>query len=69
MKYVQEQIQTARGGAIMDDDSSSDESEEEVCDRWFRGGCRADGQGEFYTEGSDDLLLARKKLARYSLTR
>ena len=28
-----------------------------------------DHQGEFYTEGSDDLLLARRKLARYSLSR
>lgn len=55
LKYVQEEIQHARGtDAVADMDSSSDEEEDE---------------GEFYTEGSDDLLQARRKLARYSLSR
>jgi U4/U6 small nuclear ribonucleoprotein PRP4 len=37
----------------MDDSDSSDDSDE----------------GEFFTEGGDDLLLARRKLASYSLQR
>jgi hypothetical protein len=28
-----------------------------------------DIQGEFYTEGPDELLQARRKLARYSLSK
>ncbi|OWZ48445.1 hypothetical protein LQV05_003280 [Cryptococcus neoformans] len=56
LKYVQEQIEQAKGegGMVVDEsDESSDEDEE----------------GEFYTEGSDDLLEARRKIARYSLSK
>ncbi|ORY25336.1 putative U4/U6 small nuclear ribonucleo protein Prp4 [Naematelia encephala] len=57
LKYVQEQIESAKGTGGMnvdyDDSESSDEEEE----------------GEFYTEGSNDLLAARRNLARYSLGR
>ncbi|WWC67627.1 uncharacterized protein I206_101537 [Kwoniella pini CBS 10737] len=58
LKYVQEQIEQARGGDGMDVDESSDESSDDE-----------DEEGEFYTEGSDDLLEARRKLAGYSLSR
>lgn len=55
---MQEQIEDAKGGAKdmgdYDSGESSDSSEEE---------------GEFNTEGSDDLLEARRKLARYSLSK
>ncbi|KAK8846690.1 hypothetical protein IAR55_005777 [Kwoniella newhampshirensis] len=57
LKYVQEQIEQARGREGMDVDFSSDESSEE------------EDEGEFYTEGSDALLEARRKLAGYSLTK
>ena len=59
LKLVQEEIERARGSSGIaallggEGDSDSDSSEE----------------GEFYTEGSDRLLEARKRLARYSLTR
>jgi U4/U6 small nuclear ribonucleoprotein PRP4 len=57
LKYVQEQMEMARGGSGMAhtmDDSESDDSDDE---------------GEFFTEGTDDLLAARRKLAAYSLQR
>ncbi|WVR04372.1 hypothetical protein IAU60_001374 [Kwoniella sp. DSM 27419] len=56
LKYVQEQIEQAKGEGAdfdMESDESSDEEEE----------------GEFYTEGPDALLEARRKLAKYSLSR
>nr|ODO01112.1 U4/U6 small nuclear ribonucleoprotein PRP4 [Cryptococcus depauperatus CBS 7855] len=57
LKYVQEQIQQIRGdlGIMMND--SSDESSDE------------DEEGEFYTEGPDELLNARRKMAKYSLSK
>ncbi|WRT65074.1 uncharacterized protein IL334_002016 [Kwoniella shivajii] len=58
LKYIQEQIQQARGTDGMDVDDDSDESSDEE-----------DEEGEFYTEGSDALLEARRKLARYSLSK
>ncbi|WVF70118.1 hypothetical protein IAT40_004906 [Kwoniella sp. CBS 6097] len=57
LKYIQEQIEQARGGEGMEVDEESDESSEE------------EEEGEFYTEGTDALLEARRKLARYSLSR
>nr|XP_018265798.1 U4/U6 small nuclear ribonucleoprotein PRP4 [Kwoniella dejecticola CBS 10117]OBR87956.1 U4/U6 small nuclear ribonucleoprotein PRP4 [Kwoniella dejecticola CBS 10117] len=59
LKYVQEQIEQARGGGGdgMDVDGDSDESSD------------SEEEEEFYTEGSDDLLEARRKLARYSLSK
>ncbi|GFZ49087.1 Uncharacterized WD repeat-containing protein [Saitozyma sp. JCM 24511] len=56
LKYVQEQIEEARGGDLGDLGSESESEEEEE-------------EGEFYTEGSDALLEARRRLARYSLSR
>ncbi|THH32454.1 hypothetical protein EUX98_g1730 [Antrodiella citrinella] len=55
--YVVSQINAARGEDAMavDDESSDDESE--------------DGGEEFYTEGSLELLEARRRLAEYSLPR
>jgi U4/U6 small nuclear ribonucleoprotein PRP4 len=49
-------MEMARGGSGMAtmDDSESDDSDDE---------------GEFFTEGTDDLLAARRKLAAYSLQR
>ncbi|OCF37624.1 U4/U6 small nuclear ribonucleoprotein PRP4 [Kwoniella heveanensis BCC8398] len=58
LKYVQEQIEQARGGEGMEVDAESDESSDEE-----------EEEGEFYTEGTDALLEARRKLARYSLSR
>ncbi|OCF59132.1 U4/U6 small nuclear ribonucleoprotein PRP4 [Kwoniella mangroviensis CBS 10435] len=58
LKYVQEQIEQARGTDRMDVDEDSGESSDEE-----------EEEGEFYTEGSDDLLEARRELARYSLSR
>ncbi|WWC87166.1 uncharacterized protein L201_002052 [Kwoniella dendrophila CBS 6074] len=58
LKYIQEQIEQARGGDGMAVDSDSDDSSDSE-----------EEEGEFYTEGSDDLLEARRKLARYSLFR
>ncbi|WVQ76721.1 hypothetical protein IAR50_006395 [Cryptococcus sp. DSM 104548] len=56
LKYVQEQMEQAKGGGGMivdsDDESSDSEGEEE----------------EFY-EGSNDLLQARRKMAKYSVLR
>ncbi|WWD22000.1 hypothetical protein CI109_106488 [Kwoniella shandongensis] len=57
LKYVQEQIEQARGSQGMVVDSDSDESSEE------------EDEGEFYTEGTDSLLEARRKLAGYSLAK
>jgi U4/U6 small nuclear ribonucleoprotein PRP4 len=50
-------MEMAKGRSGMDypmDDSDSDDSDDE---------------GEFFTEGTDDLLAARRKLAAYSLQR
>jgi U4/U6 small nuclear ribonucleoprotein PRP4 len=77
LKYVQEQIEEARGGDLGDfgSESESEEEEEEVSGqsgnwRTIRVTNRSrDPQGEFYTEGSDALLEARRRLARYSLSR
>ncbi|KAH7908922.1 WD40-repeat-containing domain protein [Hygrophoropsis aurantiaca] len=53
--YVLSQINAARGDDVQMDEDSSDESEDE--------------QEEFYTEGSLELLAARRYLAEYSLPR
>ncbi|KAH7926028.1 WD40 repeat-like protein [Leucogyrophana mollusca] len=53
--YVLSQINAARGDDVQMDEESSDESEDE--------------QEEFYTEGSLELLAARRRLAEYSLPR
>jgi U4/U6 small nuclear ribonucleoprotein PRP4 len=71
LKYVQEQIENAKGDrAIPDfmDEDSSDEDDEEVSSStqmrsWLK------QQGEFYTEGTNELLEARRKIARYSLSK
>jgi U4/U6 small nuclear ribonucleoprotein PRP4 len=50
-------VELAKGKSTMDynmEDSDSSDSDDE---------------GEFYTEGTDDLLAARRKLATYSLHR
>lgn len=77
MKYVQEQIEQARGRDFMEVDESDDSSDEEdevsgSCP--YANECSAvctdtTVQGEFYTEGTDDLLAARRKLAGYSLSK
>ncbi|WVQ83983.1 hypothetical protein IAT38_006128 [Cryptococcus sp. DSM 104549] len=59
LKFIQEQIEQARGdaGAVIDgasDSSVSNDDEDEV---------------EFYTEGSEALLSARRDIAKYSLHR
>ncbi|KAK4686003.1 U4/U6 small nuclear ribonucleoprotein PRP4, partial [Tremellales sp. Uapishka_1] len=56
LKHVQEEIEIAKGRDIMDYGSGSDSSDSE-------------DEGEFYTEGAEDLLQARRKIARYSLSR
>lgn len=75
---MQEQIEQAKGegGMIVDEsEESSDEEEEVSCETFDPSTARAlpthfpITQGEFYTEGSDDLLEARRKIARYSLSR
>lgn len=48
-------MELARGGRAVDYDMDSDSSDED--------------EGEFFTEGTDDLLAARRKLATYSLQR
>ncbi|KAF9006147.1 U4/U6 snRNP-specific spliceosomal protein [Cyathus striatus] len=54
--YVLSQIKAARGDDAMQIDDESDESSEEE-------------EEEFYTEGSVDLLEARRRIADYSLPR
>jgi U4/U6 small nuclear ribonucleoprotein PRP4 len=49
-------MELARGGRAVDINMDSDSSDD-------------DEDGEFYTEGTDDLLEARRKLATYSLQR
>lgn len=75
---MQEQIEQAKGegGMIVDEsEESSDEEEEVSCETFDPSTTRAlpthfpITQGEFYTEGSDDLLEARRKIARYSLSK
>ncbi|KAG8862149.1 hypothetical protein FRB96_002179 [Tulasnella sp. 330] len=55
LKYVLSQIATARGGeqAEMESESESEDEEEE----------------EFYTQGTNELLKARRKIAEFSLPR
>ncbi|KAL7423296.1 hypothetical protein Q5752_002597 [Cryptotrichosporon argae] len=55
LKVIQEQMEGGGGGRVVVEDSDDESSEEE--------------EEEFYTEGSDALLHARRKLARYSLAR
>ena len=58
LKLIQEEIERVKGdtglAAMLPDEDESDDEDEE---------------GEFYTEGSDQLLEARKRIARYSLSR
>lgn len=54
LKTVQERYEVMKGHSLaLDSDGDSSDSDE----------------GEFYTEGSNDLLEARRKVARYSLAR
>lgn len=76
---MQEQIEAAKGRDVYDyatgSDTSSDEDDEvgdlvvlswlsgERCSSWHT------LQGEFFTEGPETLLQARRKIARYSLSK
>lgn len=53
LKFIQERYELTKGRPL-DLDSDSSDSEDE---------------GEFYTEGSEALLAARRDIARYSLSR
>lgn len=55
LKIIQERYEVMKGRAMPDFDSSDEGSDSE--------------DEEFYTEGSDDLLQARRKLVQYSLSR
>jgi len=77
---VQEQIEAAKGRDIYDFASGSDESSDEE-DEVSARSCSSERQlsrivsiltlrqGEFFTEGPEALLQARRKIARYSLLR
>lgn len=54
LKHIQERYEEEKGRPLADFDSDESSDEEE---------------GEFYTEGSDALLQARRKIATYSLSR
>jgi len=72
LKYVQEQIENAKGDRAMPDfmdEDSSDEDDEEVSRANIGRGDWHSRQGEFYTEGPNELLEARRKIARYSLSK
>ncbi|KAF8141532.1 WD40-repeat-containing domain protein [Boletus edulis] len=68
--YVLSQINAARGEELRMDEEESSESEEEVrsC-RFPHSSVHIRTQEEFYTEGSLELLQARRRLAEYSLPR
>lgn len=57
LKYVLQQIEAAKpeGMAVQSDSESEDEDEEK--------------EEEFYTPGSEDLLIARRRIAEFSLKR
>ncbi|KAH7890818.1 WD40-repeat-containing domain protein [Phlebopus sp. FC_14] len=59
--YVLSQINAARGDEMQMEEEVSEESEEEVLSCLY--------SEEFYTEGSLELLQARRRLAEYSLPR